>query len=202
MHEIKKLQLPKEIIPSHKEGNGRIILRIPDATFENAQIVFNAVIKNKEEFRKWLPFPDKTNRVEDSFSFLLSVQKGFEQNESGEYFIFEKDTGDFCGLVGMFHRKNVHDDYYEIGYWQIKEKCGKGYMTEAVQALEKFLFENGVNRVEIRNDTRNIASANIPKRLGYHLDGVLRQTGYAPYFNDWCNTNVWSKLKSEYRQKD
>lgn len=201
MPQMWKIKLPEVIVPSGKEGDGRIILRIPDATKKNAQIVFDAVAENKEEFRKWLPFPDKTNRAEDSFSFLQSVQKGFEQNERGEYFIFEKDTGDFCGIAGMFHEKSVHDDYWKIGYWQIKEKCGKGYVTEAVRAFENFLFENGVNRIEIKNDTRNIASANIPKRLGYHLDGVLRQTGYAPYFNDWRNVNVWSKLKSEYERE-
>lgn len=52
MPQMWKIKLPEVIVPSDKEGNGRIILRIPDATFENAQIVFNAVVENKEEFRE------------------------------------------------------------------------------------------------------------------------------------------------------
>ena len=193
MPKIKAIVLPQEIIGE------RIVLRIPDATFENAELVYQAVIDNKEEFRKWLPFPDKTKRPEDSFSFLQSVQKKFEQNESGEYFIIEKLTGDFCGIVSMMHKNNIHYSYWEIGYWQIKEKCGNGYMSEAVGYLEKFLFENDVNRIEIRNDTANAASANVAKRLGYHLDGVIRGARYSEYFENWRDTNVWSKLKSEYK---
>lgn len=199
MCEIKKIQIPKEIIPSNSAGMGRITLRIPDATFENAQIVFEAVKSNKEEFRKWLPFPDKTNCPEDSFQFLLSIQKAFEEGKNGEYFIFEKETGSFCGLCSMMHKKTIYDEYWEIGYWQIKEKCGKGYITEAIKALEDFLFKNGAVRIEIRNDTRNIASANVPKRLGYHLDGILRQTGYSTYFKNWRDTNIWSKIKSDLK---
>lgn len=177
----------------------RLILRIPEATFDNAQIQFATCDRNREHLRPYMNWISKTNVPEDSFGFLKHVQEDFKEGKKAEYWIVEKSTGDFCGLCSI----HLHDglyEYGEIGYWQDEKKCGKGYITEAVKAIENNYFAQGLNRIEIRNDVENTPSINIPKRLGYHLDGVLRGAGSSDYFKGPRDINVWSKLLAEWQK--
>lgn len=75
---------------------------------------------------------------------------------------------------------------------------GKGLMSAAVSALEKTCFEIGFNRVEIRCSSLNLNSAGVPKRLGYKLDGTLRQDSLEK--GKYRDTLVFSKLKTEIQE--
>jgi RimJ/RimL family protein N-acetyltransferase len=58
-----------------------------------------------------------------------------------------------------------------------------GYATSAAGALTGVALSlPGVTRVEIRCDVANLASASVPRRLGYRLDRVVddRTTGSRP----------------------
>jgi RimJ/RimL family protein N-acetyltransferase len=64
---------------------------------------------------------------------------------------------------------------FEIGYWCRKGFTGRGYITEAVRGLTVFAFEIlKANRVEIRCDQRNVRSRKVAERLGFKLEGILR----------------------------
>ncbi|HYQ24269.1 GNAT family protein [Stenotrophomonas sp.] len=64
----------------------------------------------------------------------------------------------------------------EIGYLLAPDKQGQGYMHEALQQVVTYLFEIlGLHRVEAEIDPRNRPSAHVLDRLGFHLEGVLRQ---------------------------
>lgn len=53
---------------------------------------------------------------------------------------------------------------------------GHGYATEAVQALLSWAFATlNLNRVQADTDTRNIASVRVLTKLGFELEGTLRQ---------------------------
>ena len=53
---------------------------------------------------------------------------------------------------------------------------GHGYATEAVQALLSWAFATlNLNRVQAETDTRNIASVRVLTKLGFELEGTLRQ---------------------------
>ena len=172
----------------------RIILKRPTLDFKTANMLFSYIEKNREHLEKWLPWVPNNTPETDSFSFLQSVQKGFETNTKGEYFIIEKSTGDFCGIIGIHVHNTPTKSEIALGYWQDKDKCGNGYITEAVQRAETEIFSQNIMRIIIENDTENIASVNIPKKLGYHLDGVLRSSFYSTYFKNYRDKNVWSKL--------
>ncbi|WP_313051508.1 GNAT family protein [Stenotrophomonas cyclobalanopsidis] len=64
----------------------------------------------------------------------------------------------------------------EIGYLLAPDKQGQGYMHEALQQVVAYLFGTlGLHRVEAEIDPRNRPSAHVLDRLGFHLEGVLRQ---------------------------
>lgn len=75
----------------------------------------------------------------------------------------------------------------------------RGYITEALSSVVKFLFEEvGVNRIEGRNDVQNPASEKVMIKCGFQYEGLLRQGGrnsfglvdckqYAIIANDYYN---------------
>ena len=54
------------------------------------------------------------------------------------------------------------------------EEAGKGYMTEAVQALMEMLFEQGVQVLSLRCYAENAASVKLAEKLGFVKEGCIR----------------------------
>ncbi len=83
----------------------------------------------------------------------------------------------------------------EIGYWLLGDFEGRGYMSEAVLALEQACFLHGFHRVEIRCSSQNLRSARVPRRCGYTLEACLREDAWENH--QWRDTLVFSKLRGE-----
>lgn len=62
----------------------------------------------------------------------------------------------------------------EIGYWVAVGHWGRGFATEAVGALARFGFGNGLARVAIRCEVRNTASAAVALKAGFAFEGISR----------------------------
>lgn len=174
----------------------RIVLRRTIPTIEVAKVLYDEVDRNREYLRKWLPWPDKMNSVEDELKYLFDNEKKFEKGDKIEYGIYLGEV--YLGNIGIF---DIDEEVRkaEIGYW-LSEKFGrKGYMTEAVRIVEAEFFNNlGLNRIQIKCDEENVASAGVAKKCGYTLEGTLRQDSYNAYFGRFRDTLVFSKLKAEY----
>lgn len=89
------------------------------------------------------------------------------------YFLFSKKD-ELMGSVHL-HTFSYADHRVEIGYWVSRVYEGKGFASEAVQALEKEVTRLGFHRIEIRCQPRNTRSVNLAKRNHYVLEGTLRQ---------------------------
>jgi RimJ/RimL family protein N-acetyltransferase len=62
----------------------------------------------------------------------------------------------------------------EIGYWVHVAHVRLGYATEMSEALTHLAFGiDEIERVEIHHDKANVASAGVPRRLGF---GLLSET--------------------------
>ena len=58
----------------------------------------------------------------------------------------------------------------EIGYWVHVAHVRHGYATEMSEALTHLAFGiDEIDRVEIHHDKANVASAGVPRRLGFEL---------------------------------
>lgn len=191
------MQLPEQI------ESERIILKHPlKPTFKLAEELYAIVDKSRNTLREWLPWVDKTNSVEDEFTGFLvgSCQKNWEEGCGFAYILYQKETNQILGIVDLF-QINEKNQSAEIGYWLSDDATGHGYMQEAVRALESEAFQNGLNRIIIRNDTLNMRSAHVAERCGYILEGVMRQDCWDDYHQHLRDTNIWSKLKSEWEKE-
>lgn len=180
--------------------NENIILEIPLEPSEELVQELLAEVKDSIELLKpWLPWASDDYSFEDEMKFLRKqCLERYNEKSGYAYLIRDKVTRKFYGCVDIVRIENDNKTG-EIGFWLAKSAQGKGYMTKAVLLLEKTAFENGFNRLEIRNDVENLNSVNVAKRAGYHLDGVLRQARWNSHYKKFVDTNVWSKLRDDLK---
>jgi RimJ/RimL family protein N-acetyltransferase len=88
--------------------------------------------------------------------------------------IYDATGKRLLGSTGL-HRLNWEVRRFEIGYWIRQSEQGKGYVSEAVNALTRFAFDTlEARRVEIRCDSHNLRSLKVMQRLGFEQEGLLR----------------------------
>ncbi len=113
--------------------------------------------------------------IEDTISFLESSPKNFAKRESIGFAMELKETGKMIGDCGFLRIEPKHHRT-EIGYVLNRNFWSKGYMTEAVQELIRFAFEEmGMHRVAAICDVENIRSSSVMERCGMTLEGVFRE---------------------------
>lgn len=178
-------------------GN-RLILKRTKPNLEMAKAMFEVVDQNRKHLENWLPWVKLTLKVEDSLKYLFDKEEEIKKGTKVGYGLFLKD--EYIGDISIFNIDEKNKSA-EIGYWLSSSYLRNGYMTEAVGILEKEAFEEiGLNRIQIRCDERNNASAGVAKKCGYTFEGKLREDAFSDVFNDFRNTLIFSKLESEYRK--
>jgi ribosomal-protein-serine acetyltransferase len=178
----------------------RIVLKKIEPTIENAQKTCALVEESRALFEKWLPWVDGTLTPEGFLKFLFDYEKSYKGGEKLGYGIYLKNK-----LVGRIDIINIDKESKsgEIDYWLSAKFVGKGYMSEALRMLEQEAFKRmGFNRIQIQTDTKNKASIRVAEKCDYKLEGVLRENSFSKYFKNLRDTNVFSKLKSEFKSND
>ena len=70
----------------------------------------------------------------------------------------------------------VGPETVEVGYWLRADATGRGYATEATTVLVRAIFDHlGARRVAICHDPSNVASAGVPRRLGFRQAGLVTE---------------------------
>lgn len=158
-------------LPEFLEGD-RIILRCPKAG--DGAVVFEAVDESRDTIYPWLPWTDKHDTPNDSEEFARRAAIRWMTREDLTMAIWHKESGRYLGGTGL-HRINWETPSFEIGYWIRKSEEGKGYITEAVRVLAKFVFEElHAQRLFIRCSHENMRSRAVPSRLGFVCEGTMR----------------------------
>lgn len=175
----------------------RIELRRTMPNIQTAEILFKTIDKNREHLAPWLDRVNLTNTIEDELKYLFDKEEKVKIWDKIEYGIYLEDK--YLGNINIFDI-NMTNKSAEIWYRLDKDFSQKGYMTEAVKILEKEAFENfKLNRIQIKCDERNIASAGVAKKCGYILEWKLRECVFVEYFDDLRSDLYFSKLKSEFK---
>jgi RimJ/RimL family protein N-acetyltransferase len=137
---------------------------------DDAVAIAAAVGNSLEHLRPWMPWATKESA--DHRNQLARIVEAGEMWAAGTDFLYlmMADQGRaMAGTIGL-HR-GVGDGGMEIGYWVAVDHLRRGYATEASRALTQIaLGLPGVRRVEIHCDEANVASAAVPRKLGYRLD--------------------------------
>ncbi|WP_320054522.1 GNAT family protein [uncultured Acetobacteroides sp.] len=163
----------------------------------DAADIFTTIDSQREYLRRWLPFVDFTQKVEDSEQYIRSVIEAPEA--SRDLVLTIRYWGQFAGLVG-FKGTDRLNRKTEVGYWLAEECQGKGIVTESVGALASYAFaEMGMNRIQIKCAVGNARSRSIAQRLGFTFEGIERD-GELLVGGVFTDIEVYSLLRQEWKQ--
>ena len=139
----------------------------------HAEAIYAVVDREREHLRPWLPWVDLSTNSEYTLRFIRGALEQFAHNQGFSAAIWV--DGEIAGGIG-FHNVNWLYQNVEMGYWLARKFQGQGIATDATRALINYAFDEWkLNRVEIRCATGNTRSAAVPKRLGFTLEGTLRE---------------------------
>lgn len=161
---------------------------------DQASLLFNLMNANRASLRKWLPWVDQTHTVDDTLRFIRTGLQQFANNDGMQCGIWSE--GELAGAIG-YHFFDWHNRRTSLGYWLGARYRGQGLMTHAVQAMTQFAFEEQMlHRVEIRCATKNKSSCAIPERLGFTLEGTLRETEWL--HDRYVDHHMYSMLRKDW----
>ena len=130
--------------------------------------------------QRWMPWamaePSPLEAVQQR---IAKFESQFDGGLEWLFAIRSRDTGEVLGGTGLHPRIGPHG--LEIGYWLAESATGRGYATEAAEALTRVALEQpGVTHVQIRCDPGNLPSAAVPRRLGYRHVLTIENETFAP----------------------
>ncbi|UDL03585.1 GNAT family N-acetyltransferase [Marinobacter sp. CA1] len=141
----------------------------PDHTLE----LYRLTEANREHLREWLPWLDSIRSSRDTRAFIDATMAESAAHGAPHFAI--RSDGRLCGVAG-FHALDTQNRTGSLGYWLDRQHGGRGIITAAVAELVQLGFgECRLNRIEISCAVGNPRSRAIPERLGFTLEGVLRQ---------------------------
>jgi [ribosomal protein S5]-alanine N-acetyltransferase len=109
--------------------------------------------------------------LEDSRQFIAWISGG----SLACWAIVQPATGRVIG-TSFLHSHHARHQRAEIAFNLAKASWGRGYATEAAQAVMRAGFTHyGLNRIEGTCMLGNVASARVMEKVGMRFEGILRQ---------------------------
>lgn len=91
--------------------------------------------------------------------------------------MLDRASGSIVGSISLFHADREVGSA-EIGYGVRSDERGKGYASEALGALARWvLTDGGIQRAWLTANTDNVASVRVAEKAGFHREGTLRRAG-------------------------
>jgi ribosomal-protein-serine acetyltransferase len=147
-----------------------IEIRIHDPRY--AAAIFALTDANRAYLRRWMPWLDGSRDVNDTLAFIKSSLDQYANGDGFQGGVWYQ--GELVGALG-YHYLDFTGRQTEIGYWLAEAYTGRGIMTRCVRAMTDYALTNlKLNRVEIQCAVENTPSCAIPERLGYTLEGIVR----------------------------
>ena len=141
----------------------RLILRQP--VISDLEKIHTAKIGMWDELQKWMSWAfDDQIGIDSTRAFIENYGDGSGNLEAIAG--FEKDTGEFVISTGI--NPHAKENEYSTGYWVAKPMLGKGYATEATNAMIRYIFGTlKAKAVHIDYYEGNDNSANVIRKLGF-----------------------------------
>ena len=154
-----------------------------------------AYAKDPEVSRYVLWDPHKS--IWDTRRFLYFSIGQYRKGFPGSFAMELKDSGRMIGTIG-FMWVNGEFKSAEVGYSMSRDYWNRGLMTEALQEILRFGFEEmKLNRIEAQHDTQNPASGKVMAHCGMRFEGVLRQRVMNK--GQYRDAAVYAILKNEWQ---
>jgi len=137
---------------------------------------------------------------ESSIARFMAGNARMAEEGTGTRVVIERQSDSaFLGWC-TFNSWNPDFRSASIGYCLNEESWGHGYATEAAETLLDWAYQTlDLNRVQAEADTRNIASARVLEKLGFRLEGTLRQD--CTVNGDTSDSWVYGLLRKDWEER-
>ena len=143
-----------------------------------------------------IPHPYPANEAE---RYVARQQSERKEGHSVTFTIEHKAEGWFCGLVEVRRIDREHS-LAELSFWLAVEAWGRGYMSEVVQVIVRYGFEDlGLNRLYAYHMMRNPACGRILEKNGFKQEGLLRQR--VRKWGQFEDVALWAVLRQDWQKK-
>ena len=144
----------------------------------DAEMQHRAVVESLEHLRPWMAWiADEPLPLGRRRQMLCDWERDRVRGGSVILGVFSQDH--VAGGAGLHRRRGP--GVLEIGYWTHPGFVRRGFATAVARLLTDAAFGVAdIDEVEIRHDKANVASAGIPRRLGYELVAEAPATAVAP----------------------
>lgn len=180
----------------HQFETNRLTIRCPLPG--DGQEVNAALAESWAELHTWMAWAksETPHNVEETETFVRQSHIRFWGRTDLQLLLFLRGSSTLVGSSGL-HRIDWDVPKFEIGYWVRTPFAGQGYITEAVNGIADFAFEQlAANRLEIRCDADNQRSAAVARRAGFEWEATLRWNA-RDHFGKLRDTLIFAKFRNK-----
>ena len=142
-------------------------------TLEYTTELFQLIQTNRTFLAQYLPWIPNIQKEWHAQRFLKEARMMNKGRQRLTTLIIHQTK--LAGAVSLVHL-DVPNKRAEMGYWLKKDLQGQGIMTRSCGRLIRYAFMGlHLNRVEMRMVASNKRSKKIPLRLGFELEGSLKE---------------------------
>ncbi|MEO8235311.1 MAG: GNAT family N-acetyltransferase [Flavobacterium sp.] len=176
-------------LPFQNLKSDRLLLR--QITSDDVNEIFE--LRSNSETMKYIPRPLVTS-IEEAMSHIKMIQDKIESNEGINWAITLKDNSKMIGIIGHYRIRWEHFRS-EIGYMLLPEYHGKGVVTEAIELMIKYGFnEMKMHSLEAIIDPENTASARVLEKNNFVKEAHILQNEF--YDGKFLDTVIYSILNN------
>ena len=162
-------------------------------TLDDAEVIFRAIDANRDRLRPYMPGSGRpARRTTCARSSSDRSRRPTDEDANGIWVAEE-----FAGIVGLRSIRRTNTG--EIGYWNVRSFEGRGLITRACRRFFDYGFrERMLHRIEIRAAADNLRSRAVAERLGFTLEGTMRD-GHRMPDDTYVDQVVYGLLEAEWR---
>lgn len=109
--------------------------------------------------------------IEDAREYIKECNEKLKEGVSYHFGIYIKNNEEFVGVIGFFDL-DKESKKGELGFWVAKDFWNKGYMSEAVDLITRFIFkELRYKKIYSIFHELNKSVERILQKVGYEKEG-------------------------------
>ena len=155
-------------------------------------------LRGDEQTMKYIPRPLVTTK-EEALKHIKMIDDKIEENIGINWAITFKGNPKLIGIIGHY-RIQPENHRCEIGYMILKEYWGKGIVSEAIDVVLHYGFEDlNMHSIEAVIDPDNIASEKVLLKNNFVKEAHILENEL--YEGTFWDTVIYSILKRNYKNK-
>lgn len=165
------------------------------AAVPHAAALAALLLQERAHLQHYLPALGALVSIEAARLHLAAAEERARHHEIFEWNLFDGEV--LCGAIRL---KNIDRDNRkaEVGYFLGSAYVGKGIVTSSMRSVLAFCFDTlALNRLELRCAAGNRRSMAVAGRLGFVLEGVMRQDEFLN--GEFVDQHVYGLLRRDFK---